>query len=77
MRTRGPSRTNAHGHRDLLSLFTIQKSRSGGWVRTSNSPSAFIHCWNTARQASLRLAFCRRKQAVMARTFGISPAQSR
>jgi hypothetical protein len=38
---------------------------------------AFIHCWNTARQASLRLAFCRRRQAVMARTFGISPAQSR
>jgi hypothetical protein len=38
---------------------------------------AFVHCWNTARQASLRLAFYRRRHAVMARTFGISPAQSR
>jgi hypothetical protein len=37
----------------------------------------FPHCSNTARQASLRLAFCRRRQAVMARTFGISPGQSR
>jgi hypothetical protein len=32
---------------------------------------------NTARQASLRLARCRRRQAVMARTLGISPGQSR
>jgi hypothetical protein len=32
---------------------------------------------NTARQASLRFAFCRRRQEMMARTFGISPAQRR
>jgi len=35
------------------------------------------HCSNTARQASLRLARWRRRQAVMARTLGISPAQRR
>ena len=32
---------------------------------------------NTAAQAELRLAFCRRRHAVIARTFGISPAQRR
>ena len=32
---------------------------------------------NTAAHAGLRLPFCRRRQAVMARTLGISPAQSR
>ena len=32
---------------------------------------------NTALQASLRLAFRRRRQAVIARTLGISPAQRR
>ena len=35
------------------------------------------HCSNTAAHAGLRLAFCRRRQAVIARAFGISPAQSR
>jgi hypothetical protein len=35
------------------------------------------YCSNTARQASLRLAFCRRRQEVIARTFGISPGQRR
>jgi hypothetical protein len=34
-------------------------------------------CSNTARQASLRLVFCRRRQNVSARTLGISPAQGR
>ena len=32
---------------------------------------------DAARQASLKFALLRRRQAVMARTFGISPAQSR
>jgi hypothetical protein len=36
-----------------------------------------LHCSNTARQGAVRLAFCRRRQAVMARTFGISPGQRR
>jgi len=35
------------------------------------------YCPNTAAQAELRLVFCRRKHAVIARAFGISPAQSR
>jgi hypothetical protein len=48
-----------------------------GRGRDFKRPAAFIHRSNTARQASLRLPFCRRRQAVMARTFGISPAQSR
>jgi hypothetical protein len=42
-----------------------------------NAPGASFQGANTARQASLRLAFCRRRQAVMARTFGISPAHNR
>jgi hypothetical protein len=32
---------------------------------------------NIAAQAGLKLPFCRRRQAVMARTLGISPAHSR
>src|SRR4029079_17023966 len=32
------------------------------------------HCSNTAAHAGLRPAFCRRRQAVIARAFGISPA---
>jgi hypothetical protein len=36
-----------------------------------------LHCSNAARQASLRLAFCRRRQEIIARTFGISPGQRR
>ena len=32
---------------------------------------------NTAAHAGLRLAFCRRRHEVIARTFGISPAQRR
>ena len=35
------------------------------------------YCPNTAAQAELKLAFCRRRHAVIARAFGISPAQSR
>jgi hypothetical protein len=77
MRTRGPSWTkNSLPPRFVVAFYDpeIAVWRVGG---TSNSPSAFIHRSNTARQASLRLAFCRRKQAVIARTFGISLAQSR
>jgi hypothetical protein len=40
-------------------------------------PSRKDHCSNTALQASLRFERCRRRQAVMARTLGISPAQRR
>jgi len=39
--------------------------------------NALLYCSNTAAQAGLRLVFCRRRQAVMARALGISPAQSR
>jgi hypothetical protein len=35
------------------------------------------HCSNTAAQAGLKLALCRRRQAVIALALGISPAQSR
>ena len=35
------------------------------------------YCSNTAAQAGLRLDFCRRRHAVIARAFGISPAQRR
>ena len=35
------------------------------------------YCSNTAAHAGLRLPFCRRRQAVMARALGISPAQRR
>src|ERR1700733_11511607 len=46
-------------------------------VEARASASSTVHCSNTARQASLRLALCRRRQAVIARTFGISPAHRR
>jgi hypothetical protein len=39
--------------------------------------SKMLYCSNTAAHAGLRLAFCRRRQAVMACALGISPAQSR
>jgi|HubBroStandDraft_6_1064221.scaffolds.fasta_scaffold927296_2 hypothetical protein len=35
------------------------------------------HCSNAALHAPLKFSFCRRRQAVMARTLGISPAHSR
>ena len=38
--------------------------------------SSVAHCSNTARQALRRLVFCRRKQDVVARTLGISPANA-
>lgn len=43
-----------------------------------STAAAQLPAWpNTERQASLRLERLRRRQAVMARTLGISPAQSR
>jgi hypothetical protein len=52
-----------------------------GRLRCGSYRSAGIevkyHCSNTARQASLRPAFRRRRQAVIARALGISPAQRR
>ncbi len=46
------------------------------WLPAANRAKT-SHGSNTARHASLRLAFCRRRQEMMARTFGISPAQRR
>jgi hypothetical protein len=51
-----------------------RRSMAGRRLDESSLPA---HCSNSAAQAGLKLAFCRRRQAVIARTLGISPAQSR
>jgi hypothetical protein len=38
---------------------------------------SLFYCGNIAAQLGLRLDLCRRRQAVIARTFGISPAHRR
>ena len=47
------------------------------WPRWRCKEAFETYCSNTAAQAGLRLAFCRRRHAVIARAFGISPAQRR
>ena len=61
-----------------------ERCRTAAWLaaqpgRYAGTQLLLVHpyCSNTARQASLRLAFCRRRQLVMARTLGISAAQRR
>jgi hypothetical protein len=59
---------------------TPSKDSEGGAVEDccrNLSATLVRHCSNTARQASLRFAFCRRRQAVIAWAFGISPAHRR
>ena len=47
------------------------------WRRWRSSEAVETYCSNTAAQAGLRLDFCRRRHAVIARAFGISPAHRR
>ena len=59
-------------------LFTLFKRvRRNNLAALEMQGAAETYCTNTAAQAELRFAFCRRKHAVIARAFGISPAQSR
>ena len=67
-----------NGVRYRIGTHKIKGERRPDTVAMSvDTPPSDPHCSNTARQASLRLAFCRRRQEVMARTFGISPAHRR